>query len=80
MPKKYEKMRDAFKEEGMGDKTAKTKAADDCHGFKKNGNPPINKPCRCSPDNEWCYCYGMRESQMAGNAIDESRANDNNRF
>jgi hypothetical protein len=27
MPKGYEKMRDAFKKEGMGDKTAKGKAA-----------------------------------------------------
>ena len=27
MPKKYEKMRDKFKKEGMGDKAAKKKAA-----------------------------------------------------
>lgn len=44
MPKGYEKMRDKFKREGMGDKAAKKKAARIYNS--KNPKKPVSGKCK----------------------------------
>jgi len=41
MPKKYTKMRDQFKKEGLSDKTAKSKAAKIYNATRKSGQRPV---------------------------------------
>lgn len=41
MPKRYEKMRDAFKRKGMSAKAAKTKAAKIFNATRKKGAKPV---------------------------------------
>lgn len=43
MPKKYEKMRDKFKSEGMSDKAAKGKAARIYNSNRKPGQKPVTR-------------------------------------
>lgn len=43
MPKAYEKMRDKFKKEGMGEKAAKTKAAKIYNANRKAGAKPVTR-------------------------------------
>lgn len=43
MPKKYEKMRDSFKRQGMSDKAAKGKAARIYNSQRKAGSKPVTR-------------------------------------
>lgn len=43
MPRKYEKMRDEFKKEGMSDKAAKGKAARIYNAQRKPGQKPVTR-------------------------------------
>ena len=43
MPKKYEKMRDQFKKEGLSDKAAKKKAARIYNSQRKPGQKPVTR-------------------------------------
>jgi hypothetical protein len=43
MPKRYEKMRDKFKKEGLSDKAAKKKAARIYNAARKQGQAPVTR-------------------------------------
>ena len=43
MPKRYEKMRDAFKKGGLSEKKAKTKAAKIYNATRKPGQKPVTR-------------------------------------
>ena len=43
MPKRYEKMRDSFKQEGLSTKAAKTKAAKIYNATRKPGAKPVTR-------------------------------------
>lgn len=43
MPKRYEAMRDKFKDEGMKDKSAKKKAARIYNATRKKGQKPVTR-------------------------------------